>query len=237
MVREKITMYNHTTENWKAQHFITNLSRNFKPEDAVLVNELKESPQHASGEHYTFSAYIPQDFREKLEPISKKLTELDPSLILNEPDLFHLTVFWCSLENPIEKIIGAAEEVLKKEKLSFDLRGLISAPFGISIKAYPRNEIFMRLREKLSGLTGTDLPQNPDGSLHEKAVSTWITLGRYTEPPQAPLLEYINSRVEEDFGIYTPESITLYKCDNKYLRNPQVIKKVPIHGNDKLTIN
>jgi hypothetical protein len=218
--------YDYEAENEKAREFVKKLSQNLKPEDAVLVDALKESAQHASGEHYTFSSLVPEDLRSKLEPITRDLDELDSTLLLNEPELYHLTVFWCPMDKNVEELITLFKEAVQNEPLSFDLRGLIAAPFGISLKAYPCNNVFFALREKLYAATGTPIPTNEDGSYHERAVTTWITLGRYTQPPSQKVLDYINARLDEDFGVYTPDSIGVYISDNKFLRDPQLIEQI-----------
>lgn len=218
--------YNRQEENTKAQEFVKKLSLEMKPEEAVLLDALKENPQHASGEHYTFSCLVPSELRQKIEPITEDLRKIDPSLILNDPALYHLTAFWCSMEKDIKQLSVIFKEELEREPISFDLHGLVFLPFGISLKAYPTSDNFFRLREKLFSAAGQELPKNPDGSLHERAVSTWITLGRYTRRPNQDLRDYICERLDVDFGVFTPDSFGIYVSNNKYLYKPQLLENV-----------
>lgn len=218
--------YNLEIENKKAQQFVKDGTMAFKPEDAVLVDALKESAQHASGEHYTFSCLVPSDLRGKLEPITEQLRTIDPTLVLNEPELYHLTVFWCNLDQDIDSLISLFKKHLAEKPLAFHLSGLVGLPFGISLKAYPLNETFFNLRQELWAATGQVPPLNSDGSLHERAVSTWITLGRYANPPSQALLNYLQENLDLDMGQFTPDSFGVYLSDNKYLRNPKTIEIV-----------
>lgn len=218
--------YNYKSHNKKALAFVKELSLSMKPDEAVLVDALKENPQHASGEHYTFSCYLPSELRQKLKPITEKLRSIDPTLVLNDPELYHLTVFWCSIDKKFDTLIQIFKEELSKQPLVFSLYGLVILPFGISLKAYPLNDCFLRLREKLYTSAGLQLPLNPDGTLHERATSTWITLARYTKKPSSKLREYIISQLDLDFGEFTPESFGVYISNNKYLYEPKTLEVV-----------
>ncbi|MFA5927614.1 MAG: hypothetical protein WCT32_03490 [Patescibacteria group bacterium] len=219
--------YNYLTENEKASAFVKDLTLNLKPEDAVLVSQLTNHSQHATGEHYTFSSILPLAPQDQIKPISRKLAEIDSTLILNEPELYHISTFWCPINHDTHELIQLIKTEVAKEPITFHLHGLIAAPFGISLKAYPLNDTFVRLREKLCATTEIEIPRNEDGSYHERFVSSWITLARYTQPPQEPLLEYIRSNLELDFGEFTPREIGAYISNNKFLRDPKVIEMIP----------
>jgi hypothetical protein len=219
-------IYDREEENQKAQTFVKELSLHMKPEEAVLVDALKENPQHASGEHYTFSCFVSDELRKKIEPITDKLHELDPSLVLNDSKLYHLTVFWCSMDKDVKWLSSIFKEELKKKPLSFDLHGLAALPFGISLKAYPTNDGFFRVRERLYEAVGQEFPLNSDGTLHERAISTWITLGRYTQAPSKQLQAFINERLDWNLGKFTPDSFGIYISNNKYLYQPQLLELV-----------
>jgi len=220
-----LVAYDYKTENQKVRAFVEDLSLSFKSKDAVLVGNLSSSKEHATGDHYTFSAYTPE-LRHLLEPITNKLISIDPSLVLNEPDLYHLTIFWCPINNDVDSLVKIFRAGIAEEPLSFNFHGLIVAPFGIGFKAYPLNNGFVRLREKLYAASGVEIPRNPDGTYHERFVSTWITLARYSEPPTETLFEYARSNLDLDLGVYTPGEIGVYVSDNKFLRNPKTVDTV-----------
>lgn len=216
--------YDLESENRKAKMFVKDASRAFKPGDAVVVDTLEEGSQHATGKHYTFSCLVPDTLRRKIEPVTRHLGAIDPSLMLNEPELYHLTVFWCDLDQDVDRLVSIFKKHLSEEALAFDLSGLAVLPFGISLKAYPLNTRFFALRHDLWEATHQAIPLNPDGSIHEQATSTWITLGRYTQPPTDQLIDYVRGNLDLEYGHFVPEQLGAYLSDNKYLRNPKTIE-------------
>lgn len=218
--------YNYTTENQKAIQFINDISLHFTPDQAVLVEEFQNSTQHATDEHYTFSSLVDDQLRNKLLPIHEKLRELDPTLQLSDPQLYHLTVYWCPIDNDIDRLTEIVRTAIQEQPLSFQLHGIVAAPFGISLKAYPLTNSFVYMRELLASVTGIPVATNPDGSYHERAVSTWIALARYTQPPKQAVIDYVNTMVDQHFGTYTPQEIGVYQSTNKYLKDPTLITTI-----------
>lgn len=170
----------------------------------VLINQSLET-----AEHYTISTLIPKELASKIHVFAKEMGEVDPSLILNEPDLYHFTTFWCPLTADIDLLRTGVESKVKSYPLSFSVNGFIFGPIGVSLKLYPTNETLCELRESLSKITGSKF------QLDERGVTSWISLCRYTQPPKPELKKYIQEHASEDFGIYTPDTIGFYRSSNK----------------------
>lgn len=170
----------------------------------VVVNQPLET-----AEHYTISTLVPIDLRERIWPFAQEIGALDSSLILNDPELYHFTTYWCPLTVDIEHLKAELEAQVRKQPLIFSVNGFLFGPIGISLKLYPANNRLFEIRESLSAIAGSKY------QVDERGVTSWISLARYTQPPKIEVKKYVQDHANQDFGVFTPSTIGFYKSKNK----------------------
>lgn len=194
---------NYQELNLMAKKVVEDLNNNLNPKDVIINQPLKVA------EHLTLSTLIPKELREKIYPFAREMKKIEPSLILNEPELYHFTTFWCPFNVDIESIKRTVEVQVKKEPLSFSVNGFLFGVIGISLKLYSKNNTLVDLRQKLSKIAGIE------SKIDERGVTSWINVARYKDFPKIELKKYIQEHAKEDFGIYKPDSIGFYRSNNK----------------------
>jgi 2'-5' RNA ligase len=203
----KIDLYNQISKE-----IVKNYNLYLHPEDVKILKTL-EVPAH-----YTIGHVVDISIANKLHQVALQLKELDPSLILNEPKNYHITLFWKGLDSGLEKKIPEIENIINSTRFEFRIEELLFGPLGVSVKFYPKNECFVEARKKLYELTNTPI------LIDERFVTTWVSIAAYAQVPTDSVKNFVRENSLVNFGDYIADNFTLYISTNKGLVSPKMIK-------------
>lgn len=203
---EKIEIYNQIS-----REVVKNYNTYLHPADVKILPSM-EVPKH-----YTISHILDRKTSAELHQVSLELKALDNSLIINEPENYHITLFWKGLESKLEEKIESIRNIISPEHFEFDVEEILFGPLGVSVKFYPKNEDFINTRLALYQLTDTPV------IIDERFVTTWVSLAAYSQIPSESVKRFVQENSTQKFGAYKADSFTLYTSTNKGLVNPQKI--------------
>lgn len=203
---ERIDLYNQIS-----REIVKNYNTYLHPSDVKILQTLGVSP------HFTISHVLNNTLTKELHKITLALKVLDSSLIINQPENYHITLFWKGLDSKLDQNTEEIRNILAKYKFSFEVEELLFGPLGVSVKFYPKDENFVKARQELYELTGTPY------IIDERFVTTWVSLAAYSQIPQDSVKKYVFENQTKKFDDYMPESFKLYISNNKGLVNPQEI--------------
>lgn len=184
-----------------------------RPEDVKVFSSL-EVPAH-----YTIVHVLDKNIAEKIHEIALSLKKLDDSLIINEPENYHITFFWKGLDSNLEEKLEDIEKIINSTNFEFDIEELLFGPLGVSLKFYPKSEDFVNARMEICKLTNTPV------LIDERFVTTWVAVAAYSQTPNENIKKYVQENFKINFGTYKPKDFTLYISTNKGLVNPKFIKR------------
>jgi hypothetical protein len=211
------------------KQFITELSRTFTPDQAITQDQLNKNHAqvHGGSWHYTVVAKLPAEMRSKITAFAERLYNADSTLVQYDPNLYHLTLCWFGADYDVETLTELIEVNLSKG-LSFEIKDVMIAPYGIGIKAWPSNDSLITIRRAVYGSTGRfvpDLDATMDGSI-ETFMTSWVSIARFGPEPLPSSQQFVLEHKDELFGMVKPEGFEVYKVDNKYLQNAQLIGEI-----------
>jgi 2'-5' RNA ligase len=208
LLMEKIDLYNQIS-----REIVKNYNTYLHVEDV----KIQTSPDVPA--HYTIVHLLDKQIADKLHQVALKLKELDPSLILNLPENYHITFFWKGLESKLEDKVSEIESIISSTRFDFNINELLFGPLGISVKFYPSTEGFVNARFKIYELADTPV------SVDEKFVTTWVHLAAFSQIPQESVKKFVQENSKISFGSYTAKNFTLYISTNKGLVKPTKIRE------------
>lgn len=216
--------------------FITQLSEDFTPNEAITENQLtrNHAQVHGGAWHYTVVAKLPGAMSAKIAAFSQQLYEVDETLIQYDPELYHLTLCWFGANYDVDEQIKFIKQNLTSA-LSFTIADVMIAPYGIGIKAWPSNRSLATVRQAVYGSTGRTIPDleaTMDGSV-ETFLTSWVSIARFGPKPKEASQKFITQHMDELFGSFTPEEFLVYKVNNKYLQNAELVAKIQNEGGIK----
>jgi hypothetical protein len=205
---EKIELYNQIS-----REIVKNYNTYLHLEDVKILKTL-EVPAHI-----TLSHVLDTTLALKLHEVSLELKEIDSTLILNNPENYHITLFWKGLDSKLDEKSTEIGKILESTFFEFDVQELLFGPLGVSAKFYPKTEDFVNARIKLYELTNTPV------LIDERFVTTWVSLAAYSQVPNEKVKQYVQDNAKSEFGSYSVNNFTLYKSTNKGLVNPETISE------------
>lgn len=211
------------------KQFITDLSLGFTPDQAIVQEQLlkNHTQVHGGNWHYTVVAKLPSDMRLKIAEFSQRLYQADPTLIQYDPELYHLTLCWFGAKYDADSLTQVITDNLTPS-LSFKIQDVMIAPYGIGIKAWPSNDSLCKIRQEVYGSTGRFVP-NLDGTMDgsiETFMTSWVSIARFGPEPRPTSRQFVLDYKDESFGVFTPSGFEIYKVDNKYLQDAQLVGKI-----------
>lgn len=215
------------------KQFITGLSKSFTPEQAITQDQLLRNHAGVHGEswHYTVVAKLPAEMSVAIADFSQQLYRADSTLVQYDPKLYHLTLCWFGAQYNAEELVSQIQKRLTAP-IEFAVGDVMIAPYGIGIKAWPNSADFIKIRQAIYGATGRfvpDLTGEMDGSV-ETFLTSWVSIARFGPKPQEASQEFIVRHMDEQFGSFTPEEFLVYKVDNKYLQNAELVATILNNG-------
>jgi len=176
-----------------------------KPSDVVLF-ESDEIP-----ENYTLVAPA----TEEIVQVIKTIFLCCPNYIQGQylyPDTeIHLTMIGnMSTSIDPELIMNAVKKAIQESKLLFRMFGVASNMHAVSISCYPQDFDMNSFREQVR----SDIKDTSDDytiHLQEYEYMGWLNFMRYLRQPTAPELDELKLLMNEEFGIFKPTRLQIYK--------------------------
>lgn len=218
------------------KEFIAYLSRGFTSDQAITQKQLLQNHQgvHGGSWHYTVVAKLPAEMSAAITDFSKQLYRVDSTLVQYDPELYHLTLCWFGAQYNVVELVAQIRDHLTAP-IRFTLKDVMIAPYGIGIKAWPSRSDFIRIREAIYSATNRVVPDitgEMNGSI-ETFLTSWVSIARFGPKPQDSSQKFITEHMDEQFGDFTPDEFLVYKVDNKYLQNAELIAKIQNNGEPK----
>lgn len=202
----KIEIYNQIS-----REIVKNYNTYLHTTDVKILTTLETAP------HFTISHVLDEQLSNKLHEMALKLKAIDPSLVINQPENYHITLFWKGMDSELDKKTESIKDIISKTIFEFDVEEMLFGPLGISVKFYPKTEDFVNARTALYNLTNTPI------LVDERFVTTWVSLATYSQTPISAVKEFVQENSKQKFGSYKVTNFTLYTSTNKGLLNPQKI--------------
>lgn len=197
--------------NQIARVIVKNYNTYLHPEDVKVLTTLDVAP------HFTISHILGKQLAVKLHETAIKLSSVDSSLILNDPQNYHITLFWKGMDAKLNEKSDSIKQIVEKYVFDFEVEELLFGPLGISVKFYPKSESLIEARKELYNLTGTPL------DIDERFVTTWVSLATYSQVPSEEVKKFVQENAGLSLGTYKVDKFVLYISTNKNLVNPQVV--------------
>lgn len=194
--------------NQISREIVRNYNQYLHPEDVTIM------PQTEVDKHYTISHVIQGEVVGAVSKFAKELKKIDPSLIFNHPENYHITLFWTGLDNMLDKHANEIQNILDGVDFSFSVEEVLFAPMGISVKFYPKNLSLVETRSKLFNML--HIPYRVD----ERFVTAWVSVARFGRIPNIKVCDFVRANQGRIFGEYKVNNFKLYVSGNKELKDP-----------------
>lgn len=172
-------------------------------------------------EHYTFVCPISADLRSQMTKITIKLTEFKDSLFLNDPANYHTTLFHCDSTHDIQAVTQRLETALESlDPMAFTAKGIFASSDAIVLVLFPENETASDLNSELSASI------NIPGESGLRKTLKWVSLARYREAPSTELKEYVRTLNKQEFGVFKPDEVVLYRTGDRTLDTATELKRI-----------
>lgn len=183
----------------------------FKPEDAKVYNTL-EVP-----EHYTVVYFVPDHIKQIIINISKEISKIDNSIILNPSDRYHITLLSCPISTNIQLVKDIVDRYCTEHSFRINLDNLVIGALGVAIAGFPESYDFINFRKDLYQETGQEFPNDYRG------LACWILLGRFSKRPKQQVVQYVRNHFEQDLGSIEIDSFKILKNHSKTLEGAMEI--------------
>ncbi len=201
----------------KQKEFIRDITFNLDPNKCILFSNTK------TDRHFTIVVLMPPEIRRKMSQFAQKLQEIEPSLILNDPEFYHLTLYWVPGDRNPDKVRKFLTDYFAHYHFDFNLSNLFNSPKGIGVSALPTDESFIELRNSLSR------EFNFPYTMPDFLPMSWITIARFTEKPSQKLIDFLKNNFDTDFGYLKVKEINILESENKNLAGAKKIAIIIIY--------
>lgn len=162
--------------------------------------------------HFTLVVMMPDEIAAKMNDFIERLKVIEPSLMVGTQDLLHLTLYYLPESIDTEEIENFLTDFFKDRSFDFNFDSLIYMPKGIGVAALPTNMNFVDLRRALGKKFSYPYVYT------ELEFVSWITVARYTAPPNQRLLNFLRENFDTSFGSMKVTSIDVFDNSDKNLK-------------------
>lgn len=179
-------------------------------------------------ENYTIIARPNEKMINKIVELIDELKKFDENQFYYPPKQMHLTIIGnINISHSQEKIVQAIEEIVKINRMKFNLIGINSNIYCTSVSAIPVDFSLHEIREKLRQQIGDgdDFGKPSSFRLPEYEHVGWINFMRYLKQPKDQFLKKLYEFHDKNFGEMKVEKIELWNNQSKAL-NPKIGKLI-----------
>ena len=196
-----------------------------KPSDVVLLES------DAIPENYTLVAPATEEVLQVIKGIVQKCPNYIRGQYRYSDTEIHLTMMG-NIETSVdpENLMYAVKKSIKKATPSFRMDGVASNMHAVSISCYPQDFDMYTFRQQVR----SDI-NNPgdDYAIHLKEYEHmgWVNFMRYLRQPTTSELDEFKLLMHEEFGIFKPTRLQLYKNRSKTLNEAkrELVGEIILH--------
>lgn len=196
-----------------------------KPSDIVLF-ESDEIP-----ENYTLVAPATEEVLQIIKGIVQKCPNYVRDQYWYPETNVHLTILGnIAISTDPDMIINSMKIALQDARISFRMIGVASNMHAVSISCYPQDFDIYALRQQVRSEIH-NLNDDYTVYLQEYEHMGWVNFMRYLRQPTESELDEFRQLMHEEFGIFKPTIIQLYKNRSKTLnRNKrELVAEIALH--------
>lgn len=199
------------------QKSLIEASENFNPQEIEPATTL-EVP-----EHLTAVIPLPVAIRKELARFAQSLYEQESSLLLVNPDNYHITLAAAPLKTGSEQFSKQIEDALQGRQIELDLSVVFLDPAVIAVAAFPKGQELYETRQQILNGLGEAIEQEPRTELG------WVSLARFTRHPSVAMVDVALQSVQREWGQIQVDTISIYSTANKHLDGATEV--TTIHAN------
>lgn len=162
-------------------------------------------------EHLTAVALLPTQIRESLAQFSRALHEQEPSLLLVEPENYHVTLAAAPAGTDHHRFMELIEDVLRGRPIELDLSGVVLDPVVVAVPAFPKEHELYEARQHIAKGLGEAIARGP------KTELGWVSLARFSQPPSVAMVGVALRSIQQDWGQIQITSVSVYSTAHKHL--------------------
>ncbi|MBP6994093.1 hypothetical protein KBB12_02530 [Candidatus Woesebacteria bacterium] len=198
--------------------------QNFKKASNKQLLELKPSDielfaRDEIPENYTLVASPTEEVLQAIHRVAEKCPNYVRGQYWYPDSEVHLTMIGnMSVSTNVERMVGAVRSAIQRIIPEFRMLGVASNMHAVSLSCYPQNFSLYEFRQRVRSFISNP---SDDYTVHlqEYEYMGWVNCMRYLRRPTDAELAEFRLLMPDDFGIFKPTKLHLYKNKSKVLKS------------------